>query len=362
MESGTRATSLLTRRIKSPEVAASIIRDGGLVAFPTETVFGLGVDATNEAAVERLFRAKGRPSDNPLIVHLSRPDDWRLAAAELTRNAQLLLNAFAPGPITVVLPKNDAIGDSVTAGLATVGIRVPDHAIARTLLRAANRPVAAPSANLSGRPSGVHWKSVLDDLDGRVDAVLCDDGYADDFQRGGEPSGTVERHESPRIGIESTVVDCCGDVPIVLRTGAVTLEQLRRVVPSTKMLASVAGLATLNSQGRRVNSPGLLHPHYQPQADVRLIDAWTAESIASAATLHADRDETIAYCGMDDPKTLIDRLELCARFSSVDEYAANFYEFLREADRHSVTTIFVQRAPCEGIGAALLDRQRRAAS
>jgi len=323
---------LLTRQIHTAEEAARIIRDGGLVAFPTETVFGLGVDATNATAVEKLFIAKGRPSDNPLIVHVGEVGRWSQAAAEMTPSAQALLDAFAPGPITVVLPKQASICTSVTAGLKTVGLRIPHHSLTQEILLRADVPVAAPSANRSGRPSGTTWQAVLEDLDGRIDAVFCED--------------------SIRIGIESTVIDCCGEVPVLLRPGAITLEQIRQVIPTAQQLITGS-----NSQvpvgADQVRSPGLLHPHYQPRAKVRLV---------VAPPLDVNKlDEHIAYCGMQSFPGMED-LGLVAHYTSLEAFAAGFYEFLREADRRAITTIFVQLAPDYGIGRALLDRQRRAAS
>ena len=314
----------MTERIDSPARAAEVIRAGGLVAFPTETVFGLGVDATNEQAVTRLFEAKGRPSNNPLIVHLSDPDDWGRAASRVTTQAMDFLQAFSPGPLTVVLPKLPEISPLVTANLPTVGIRIPDHAIARDILRRAEVPVAAPSANRSGRPSGTTWQAVLEDLDGRIDGIYCED--------------------STRIGIESTVVDCSNETPLLLRPGAITLRQLRNVVPEIRELPASSRATT------RVNSPGLAHPHYQPLAEVILIHDPMAESI----------EEEAAYCGLTGFDG-VERLAMCKVFESLEAYAAGFYEFLREADRRSIPRVFVHHAPDRGIGHALRDRQHRAA-
>ena len=236
---------LTTALIDSPQQAAERLRRGGLVAFPTETVFGLGVDATCDAAVEKLFAAKGRPSSNPLIVHVADATRWSDAAAAITPSAQTLLDAFAPGPLTVVLPRRAEISKLVTAGLETVGVRVPDHPVAAEILRLAERPIAAPSANRSGRPSGTRWQSVLQDLDGRIDAVFRQDG--------------------PSLGVESTVVDCTGSVARVLRPGAVTLEQIRSVLPDAEEIT-----AETEKSGRdAVRSPGTRHPHYQPRARVK---------------------------------------------------------------------------------------------
>ncbi|MEM9351875.1 MAG: L-threonylcarbamoyladenylate synthase [Planctomycetota bacterium] len=316
-----------TALIQSPSEAAEIIRAGGLVAFPTETVFGLGVDATNEAAVQKLFDAKGRPSTNPLIVHIADAADWSTAAAMLTPSAETLLAEFAPGPLTVVLPKRPEISPLVTAGLETVGVRVPDHPVAREVLRLAGTPVAAPSANRSGRPSGTRWRTVLEDLGGRVDAVYRQDGLS--------------------IGVESTVVDCTGPVSTVLRPGAVTLEAIRRILPDARE-ASGEPSSELSD---KVRSPGTLHPHYQPKAEVVLIDSLDAIDLSSG--------DIIAYCGMLPVEE--DALEFSVVFATLEDYAAGFYEFLREADRRGATLIYIQRAPDQGVGHALRDRQLRAA-
>lgn len=317
-----------TALIESPREAADLICAGGLVAFPTETVFGLGVDATNDDAVRKLFAAKGRPSSNPLIVHVAHASRWSDAAAILTPSAKTLLAEFAPGPLTVVLPKRAEVSSLVTAGLDTVGLRIPNHPIAAEILRLAGRPIAAPSANRSGRPSGTRWRTVLEDLNGRIDAVF--------------------RHDGHSLGVESTVVDCTGPVATVLRPGAVTIEQIRHILPEARE-------HTRESQSRtqkEVRSPGTMHPHYQPLARVQLVDSPDAVNVSLGAN--------IAYCGLLPFKEQ-DRLTISAVFDTLDDYAAAFYEFLREADRHDVTTIYVQLAPDSGIGQALRDRQLRAA-
>ena len=323
--------SATTRLIDSPHEAADLLRRGALVAFPTETVFGLGVDATNEAAVRRLFAAKGRPSDNPLIVHVADAGRWSDAAAALTDSAEKLLAAFAPGPLTVVLPKRPAVSQLVTAGLDTVGVRAPSDPVAAEILSLAGVPVAAPSANRSGRPSCTRWRSVLEDLNGRIDAVFCRDVAG--------------------VGLESTVVDCTSDPPVLLRPGAVTIDQIRAVAPGAREIGFASSTGTPSTGPTR--SPGLAHPHYQPDAAVRLVDL-PREVVVVAGELHA-------YCGLT-PATQPERLVLHAAYADVEHYAAEFFEFLREADRRGATTIWVQRAPDERVGRALRDRQDRAAA
>ncbi|MCH2119543.1 MAG: threonylcarbamoyl-AMP synthase [Pirellulales bacterium] len=322
----------MTEYIDSAERAAEIIRAGGLVAFPTETVFGIGVDATNGDAVAKLFEAKGRPSNNPLILHLDDGGHWARAAAELPTVAEAFLDAFSPGPLTLVLPKLSSIGDQVTAGLPTVGVRIPDHPIARAILRNAAVPVAAPSANRSGRPSGTTWQAVSEDLDGRIDAIFT--------------------AESATIGIESTVVDCSGGNPVVLRPGAITLEQLQQVAPHTREYGD-SEKQRMVAFGEKINSPGILHPHYQPKAQVCVVEV-------PPVGISVEVSAVSAFCGTERFDGLHE-FALSKIFGSLDDYASGFYEFLREVDRQAFERVFIQTASEEGIGRALRDRQRRAA-
>ena len=333
-------TQLNTLLLDDISQAAAILRGGGLVAFPTETVFGLGADATNADALARLFAAKGRPSDNPLIVHVDVVDHWPKVARAMPKVAERLLARFAPGPLTVVLPKHLSICDSVTAGLDTVGLRIPNHPQARSLLAAAGVPIAAPSANRSGLPSGTTWQTVLEDLDGRIDAVL--------------------RGSTCSIGIESTVVDCVGALPRLLRPGAIGLAELRTVAPE------LIGCMADDACDSTANSPGLRHPHYQPTAAVHLVESASEadqkmKRQPKSATQLEQHLANCAYCGLEDSK-LTAYLGASRRFGSVDEYAREFYEFMRVVDRLGIQNLFCQRPTTLGIGAALNDRLSRAAS
>ncbi|NNE71229.1 MAG: threonylcarbamoyl-AMP synthase [Rhodothermales bacterium] len=305
--------STRTRILTDPVEAAGLLREGKLVAFPTETVYGLGADATNPLAVERVYRAKGRPGDNPLIVHLAGAEQIEEVAAEVPEAASWLLEAFAPGPITVIVPRGPSIVPAVSAGLETVGVRVPAHPVARAVLKAAGIPVAAPSANRSGRPSGTTWQAVLADLDGRIDGLLMG--------------------ERPEVGIESTVVDCSGPVPAVLRTGGISLEQLRDVLPG------------IMARGERLDaSPGTRHPHYAPTARVTVVDA------------PRPRDGA-AYIGLQQPEPGYVITEVVP---DLESYARTLYAFFRKADSVGVKQIDCERPPASGIGVALRDRVVRA--
>lgn len=328
---------LTTRVIDDISIAAAALRDGFLVAFPTETVYGLGADATNANAIARLFAAKGRPGDNPLIVHLADINQWSQAASEMSEAAKILLASFSPGPITVVTRKNSEIVDAVTAGLNTVGIRIPQHATTQALLKMCGRPIAAPSANISGRPSCTNWQSVLEDMQGKIDFILKGDVC--------------------KIGIESTVVDCSGLHPVLLRRGAITREQLLEKVPDLQSCSSP-------STGQAAASPGMRHPHYQPEASVYLI-----QSTSELKKIPDNELSQIAYAGMkmqssdrqNDCELRLSRLLVYREFSTLEWYMREFYEFLREADRRGAKKIFLQIAADSGAGAALRDRQLRAA-
>ncbi len=310
--------TLLTQ---SPEEAAELIKQGRIVAFPTETVYGLGADIFNEDAIRKIFEAKQRPSDNPLIAHVADAKDVDLLASHVSSAARRLVETFFPGPLTIVLAKDPAVSFLATAGLDTIGIRMPDHEIARRFLKSCGTPVVAPSANISGRPSPTTWQAVCEDLDGRIDCVLQ-----------GEPT---------MIGIESTVVDCSSDVPVVLRKGAVSIEAIREVAPET--LESQSGAAAGTNR-----SPGMLHKHYTPRSKVIIVHP----GIEPNST---NRD---AFIGLARPTADFKLVRVCG---SVDEYVSSIFEYFRECDRAGVERIFCESVDEKGIGAALMDRIRRAA-
>lgn len=302
------------------EIAASFIRAGGTVAFPTETVYGLGANVFDEAAVGKIFEAKRRPADNPLIAHVAAVDQIRELAAEITESTERFIETFFPGPLTVVVRKAQRVPLIATAGLETIGVRMPRGATAHRFLEACGVPVVAPSANLSGRPSPTTWQAVFEDLDGRIDCIL--------------------KGEATEIGLESTVVDCTGDVPVLLRQGAISLDQLCAVVPTTE--------AAGEGDAAEVRSPGLRHRHYTPRARVVI-----ARVDGSGAA------ENAAFIGLTQPRGNFEIVKLCG---SVNEYAHALFEFLRECDRRNITTVYCEAVAETEIGAALMDRLRRASS
>jgi L-threonylcarbamoyladenylate synthase len=277
----------------------------------------------DEHAVQKIFDAKQRPADNPLIAHIARVDQIKELATEVTETAKKLIDAFFPGPLTVVLKKRDRVPMIATAGLDTVGIRMPGSDLAHRFLRACGTPVVAPSANLSGRPSPTTWESVQEDLDGRIDCILMG--------------------EATQIGIESSVVDCTADVPRVLRIGSVSIDELRSVIPETRDIV-------LTHDVEAPMSPGMKHTHYSPRAEVILMGG------SGSGT----RDlRKAAYIGFNRPAG---RFALVRQVADVEAYAHTLYEFFRECDRRGIKTIFCDNVAETGIGSALLDRIRRAAA
>lgn len=303
----------------SPVQASMFINDGGVVAFPTETVYGLGANVFNEDALGRIFKAKRRPPDNPLIVHVGKVEQMNDLTVELPETAKKLIRSFFPGPLTVVLKKSDRVPLIATAGLDTVGVRMPRNGLAREFLTACGVAVAAPSANLSGRPSPTTWQAVLEDLDGRIDCIL--------------------QGEATVIGLESTVVDCTGERPVLLRTGAIPIEELKKILPSIVKFSV--------EEDSALRSPGLRHRHYSPKAKVVFFDP------------HVDVDDnkSSAFIGINSPKVNFYLSKIC---NSTEEYARSVFEFFRECDRQGIEKIYCERVLAEGIGTALMGRLLRA--
>ncbi|MDR1514587.1 MAG: threonylcarbamoyl-AMP synthase [Synergistaceae bacterium] len=305
--------------------AARIIRGGGLVAFPTETVYGLGANALDTDAVKKIFEAKGRPQDNPLIVHVS---GIREAAeyAEVRELAENLMNNFWPGPLTVVLYSVGIIPDVTRAGLDTIALRVPLHPVALSLIKEAGVPIAAPSANKSGRPSPTSASAVADDLGGAVDLII-DGGFTS-------------------VGLESTVVDATGDRVTVLRPGGVTRE----------MLAKVADLSDGDERAFAHRSPGTLHRHYAPDVPLFLWDGFERASFEMA------RGVKWCYMGVKEPPKDLDTSYRKIIFSSLDEYARELFSMLREFETSGGQIIIAQLPGESDIGSAIRNRLERAAN
>jgi L-threonylcarbamoyladenylate synthase len=311
---------------------AEVIRAGGLVAFPTETVYGLGADAMSAAAVARIFEAKERPRGNPLIVHLATAAALESIAARVPPRVLDVAARFWPGPLTLVLPRAATVPLITTGGLETVAARVPAHPVARALIAASGRPVAAPSANRSGRPSPTRAEHVREDLDGRIELIL--DG-------GPTP-----------VGVESTVLDMTTDPPMLLRPGGVTLEELQDCLGNVGVLRGDDETAA----GR---SPGLRYRHYAPRAQVIIIEAGTGEKVV-APWIEAGRPVAL----MTQRPLSPGRPGLTVKTMPGDlaAYARDLFAVLRELDSTGVEGIFVEAVPREGLGLTIMDRLRRAAS
>ncbi|MDD4238676.1 MAG: L-threonylcarbamoyladenylate synthase [Desulfotomaculaceae bacterium] len=322
--------------------AGAILAQGGLVAFPTETVYGLGANALNGKAVIRIFEAKERPSDNPMIVHVADLDQVKDLVENLPAPAKALMHAFWPGPLTLVLPVGSAVPSEVTAGLPSVAIRMPGHAVALSLIRAAGAPVAAPSANLSGRPSPTTAAHVLQDLNGRIDMILD-----------GGPAG---------VGVESTVLDLTGPVPTILRPGGVTLEALRGILG--EVLVEPAVLSTLPAA--RPRSPGMKYTHYAPRAPLLLVEGEpqaSASKIREIATEYRSKGKQVGILTYSDSEdyTGSGQVVLAGQRNKPETVAAGLYAALRRFNDLQVDFILAEGLPESGVGLAVMNRLRRAA-
>lgn len=316
--------------------AAELLRSGGLVAFPTETVYGLGALGLDAAAVERIFAAKGRPHSDPVILHIADATWLSGLSDHLPDAARSLADAFWPGPLTLVIPKSGAVPPVVTAGGETVAVRMPSHPVALELIRQVGQPVAAPSANLFSRPSPTTAEHVLEDLRGRIDAVL-DGGPA-------------------TVGVESTVLDLTGESPVVLRPGGVTREALEQ---------ALGRAVALRAEGRSeavLPSPGLLTRHYSPRAEVCLFDGPDAAVLPALRELALEGATVLAYSEDLEALRGAPGVEELGSRAELDTVARRLYGFFRATDRRGVSRIGVRLAPTGALGDAINDRLRRAAS
>ena len=319
--------------------AGKVLRGGGLVAFPTETVYGLGANGLDAAACARIYEAKGRPSDNPLILHVSDRAMVEMIVAEVTSMAEKLLAAFMPGPITLILRRKAIVPDRITGGLDTVGIRMPEHPVARAMIRAAGVPIAAPSANISGRPSPTTAASVLRDMKGRIPLIL--DGGPCHF------------------GVESTIVDCTGPVAVILRPGAITREMLTEVLGGCKLDPALVGADTVP------RAPGMKYKHYAPKAKTVIFDGAAERVIAAICTRYDEAEaagERPAILGFDEHdfggRT---RISL-GSVKRPQDAAARLFGALRELDERGETVALCEAVEATGIGLAVMNRMGRAAA
>jgi L-threonylcarbamoyladenylate synthase len=341
-----RSTRILYVNPVSPEVepiqdAAKVLSSGGLVAFPTETVYGLGANALDAQAVNGIFAAKGRPASDPIIVHLHDLAQLSTVAINIPDLAYELARQFWPGPLTFVLQRNPTVPPNVSAGMPTVAVRMPSHPVAIALLKAANLPVAAPSANRFARPSATTAAHVLEDLDGRIDMIL-DGGAA-------------------VIGVESTIVDLTKVQPTVLRPGGITLEALRTLIPDVTVVSK-----HLHPDDHGIEAPGMLLKHYSPRAELLLFDG-KADSLIPAMRTYAlqqiEQGKKVGFLLPDNELSTIADLtvETVNVGSTESEISHNLFSAMRSLDQSGVDVILVHTFGQSGLGLALWDRLLRAA-
>lgn len=329
---------LLERNKNALEEAAEIIRRGGLVAFPTETVYGLGADATDAEAAKKIYAAKGRPSDNPLIIHVSEPRDAELYA-HTCELYYALADAFMPGPLTVIMPKRDTIPDGVTGGLDSVAVRCPSHAIARELIALSGCAIAAPSANISGSPSPTSAAHVIGDLNGIIDAII--DG------------GECE------IGLESTIVKIDGEKLVLLRPGAITVDALRCVCPNVEIAPAVTAALAENE---RPLSPGMKYRHYAPAVPLVLLDG-EQNAVLNFLQSAAKQEKCAVLCYSEEMNALEGaRLIDVGAKDDLATQAQRLFSALRDADKLDCDILYAHLPIKDGIGLALYNRLIRAAA
>lgn len=344
---GTMETKVFVARdnyIKDEELkeASAVIRSGGLVAFPTETVYGLGGDATNPEASRKIYAAKGRPSDNPLIVHIADFSQLRNIVAEVPQEAEKLAEAFWPGPLTMILRKNDVIPYETTGGLDTVAIRMPSHPVARAFLQDSGCMIAAPSANTSGRPSPTTAQHVWEDLQGKIE-ILLDGG----------PVG---------IGIESTIVDLSEERPMILRPGFITQEMLSAVLGDVGM---DPGLASENSK-QPPKAPGMRYRHYAPKADLTLVEGTMEEVISKINALTREAQamgKSVGVLATEENKDcyVADHVIVIGQRQDEAEIARHLFDVLRQFDDLQVDLIYSESFVAAGVGQAIMNRLLKAA-
>lgn len=323
--------------------ASEILRAGGLVAFPTETVYGLGADALNETASARIYAAKGRPSDNPLIVHIADRKDLEKLSCDVTQQAYILAEKFWPGPLTIILKKEEIVPKTITGGLGTVAIRMPSHPVAAELIRTSGIYIAAPSANISGKPSPTRGEHVIHDLKGRIDMIIVDD--------------TVD------IGVESTIVDLSEDIPTILRPGYITKEMLSDVLG--EVIIDPAIMRGLKG-GVVPKAPGMKYKHYAPDADLKIVEGQEKAVIEKINQLTAQKESEGWKVGIMATEQTKDQY-VCGIVKAVgnknDEasVAHNLYAALRDFDKQGVQYIYSESFSADNVGQAVMNRLIKAA-
>ncbi len=317
--------------------AGEIIAGGGLVAFPTETVYGLGASAVDSGAAEKIYAAKGRPSDNPLIVHVCSFEQIEELAENIPAYAKKLMQSFMPGPLTLILKKKSCIPDEVTANMDTVGIRFPSNPIAAALIKCSGVPIAAPSANISGKPSPTTARDVMEDMNGKIECIID----------GGSCS----------VGVESTILDASGERPVLLRPGGITVDMIKEICPELKIDSHVLKSVAPDEQPK---CPGMKYKHYAPDAEVTVIEGEMENVRAKINELLKENKGRVTgvltmYDSAYDDAVIIN----AGRQNS--EYARNLFSDLREFDRLGVEVVFAEFCENDGVGLAVKNRLYKSA-
>ncbi|MBE6776944.1 MAG: threonylcarbamoyl-AMP synthase [Ruminococcaceae bacterium] len=315
------------------ETACQILKNGGVVGIPTETVYGLAANAFNPKAIEKIFGAKGRPQDNPLIVHIAEIETVYEIAKDIPKTALICAEKFWPGPLTIVLNKTNKIPDCVSAGLSTVAIRMPSNQTAREVISKSGLPLAAPSANISGSPSPTTAEHVVNDLDGKIDAVLMG--------------------ENCNVGVESTVISLAGEKPVLLRPGGITLEQLREILPDITVNKAV--LSELES-GETAASPGMKYKHYAPKTETFLVEG---ENFADFVN---QKSNAVAVCFAEEESDISIPKIIYGEKAHPETLAQNIFSVLREVDNSNTKYAYIHAPEKDGIGLAVYNRLIRAAA
>lgn len=321
--------------------AAEFLRQGKLVAFPTETVYGIGANALSASAAANIYKAKGRPSDNPLIVHLAEWKEVSDYAQNIGEKAERLAEAFCPGPLTMIFQKKENIPEEITGGRDTVGIRIPRHPVAHAILKECGLPIAAPSANISGKPSPTGFAHVAEDLDGRVDMIV--------------------RSGSAEVGLESTVIDMTGQIPVILRPGAITQEMIEKVIGEVRMNRGDL------EEGEIPIAPGMKYRHYAPEGKLFLLSQRSfEEALAELRACLEKAEKQGKKAAALVPAEYAEQLSEYICFSlgkagNLSEIASHLFEGLRFMDMNGIEEIFALSCSEEGIGAAIMNRLRKAA-
>jgi L-threonylcarbamoyladenylate synthase len=316
--------------------ASELLQKDEVVAFPTETVYGLGANAKSDEAVAKIFAAKGRPSDNPLIVHIAKYEQLEDIALEVSETAKRLIEHFWPGPLTLVVKKKPGLSEKVTAGLDTVAVRMPDHPVALALIQEANLPIAAPSANLSGKPSPTTARHVWEDLHDRIAGIL------DGGQTG--------------VGLESTVLDCTEKVPMILRPGGITKEQLEEVIGKVEVDHA------LLEEGQAPKSPGMKYTHYAPKAPLFIVNG-SKQFLQSLVKEQQKLGKSVGVLTTEENKSYYeaDVVIACGSRNRLESVANQLYSSLRLFDKNEIDVIYSEMFPSDGVGQAIMNRLLKAA-